>query len=92
MWYCNKYCVDCVTQMNNTQIAILSVGISIFLVGVYMYTKKDSTSVEGYRDPIWMNKKKMYNDWYPRSNGSIYGNYYQPWDMFSGFPVFPRAY
>jgi hypothetical protein len=53
--------------------------------------KKDS-SVENYRDPLWMNKKKMYDDFYPRASGSIYGNFYQPWNMFSGYPVFPRAY
>lgn len=47
---------------------------------------------EHYEDPIWPNKVKMYNDQYTRSNGSIYGNSCQPWDMFSGFPLYPKAY
>lgn len=55
----------------------------------YMYKK---SSVEHYRDPIWMNKKKMYDDWYPRSNGSIYGTFVTPYDMFTGYPTFPKAY
>lgn len=76
--------------MNNTQLLIVSVGTALFAVSMYMCMKGNTR--ENYRDPIWMNKKKMYNDWYPRSNGSIYGDYYQPWDMFRGYPVFPRAY
>lgn len=77
--------------MNNSNICCLCIAGAVFLAAVYMCMKKDK-GVEHYRDPIWMNKKKMYNDYYPRSNGSIYGNYYQPWDMFSGYPTFPRAY
>lgn len=68
---------------------LCAVGIA-FLAAIYFCSKKKNR--EGYRDPIWMNKKKMYNDYYPRSHGSIYGNFYQPWDMFSGYPMFPRAY
>lgn len=78
--------------MNNTQLTAISVSVAAFLVAAYMCLKSTNTSREHYRDPIWMNKKKMYNDWYPRSNGSIYGDYYQPWDMFRGYPVFPKAY
>jgi hypothetical protein len=77
--------------MDSKNSLIVALGGAVFLAAVYMCLKK-STSLEHYRDPIWMNKKKMYNDYYPRSNGSIYGNYYQPWDMFTGYPTFPRAY
>jgi len=76
-------------QMNTI---IVALGGAIFLASIYMCLKKPTSSLEHYRDPIWMNKKKMYNDYYPRSNGSIYGNYYQPWDMFGGYPTFPKAY
>ena len=48
--------------------------------------------VEHYRDPIWMNKKKMLDDWYERSAGSIYGNYVQGYTMFSGYNTYPRVY
>jgi uncharacterized membrane protein YbaN (DUF454 family) len=78
--------------MSNISKIILAIGGAIFLASVCACFKKSSPSLEHYRDPIWMNKKKMYNDYYPRSNGSIYGNYYQPWDMFTGYPTFPKAY
>ena len=76
----------------NNQTIIVVVLIALLCVSMIFFTKRGGTTVENYRDPIWMNKKKMYDDWYPRSGGSIYGTYYQPWNMFSGFPVFPRAY
>lgn len=63
--------------------------LAIVIVAYLIYSPK---TIEGYRDPIWPNKKKMYNDLYPRSNGSIYGTFYQPWNLFSGYQVFPRAY
>ena len=43
---------------------------------------------ENYVDPIWMNKKKMLDDYYPRAAGSIYGTFLQPWNMFSGYPSY----
>lgn len=67
--------------------------VGIVFVAVLFYLRKKS--VEGYRDPIWMDKSKLYNDYYTRSNGSIYGNacaWNGYWDMFSGFPVYPKAY
>lgn len=79
------------TQSNVTIVVVLS-AILISLILYCCATMKKDSSVENYRDPLWMNKKKMYNDFYPRVSGSIYGNFYQPWNMFSGYPVFPRAY
>jgi hypothetical protein len=61
----------------------------IIIIAFMIYRPK---TVEGYKDPIWSNRKKMYNDLYPRSNGTIYGTFYQPWNMFSGWPAYPRAY
>lgn len=80
--------------MNNTQITLVALSAAAFFAAVFLCYKQKGNNVlrEHYRDPIWMNKKKMYDDWYPRSNGSIYGDYYQPWDMFRGYPVFPKAY
>jgi len=77
------------------KLAFFAVALAIVAATfVYLPAKGCAKSpvVEHYIDPIWMNKKKMYDDWYPRSNGSIYGNVVEPWDMFSGFPVYPRAY
>ena len=51
--------------------------------------------IEGYRDPIYLNTAKMVYDWYPRSNGSIYGFPYRyggTWNIFSGYPYYDKAY
>jgi len=51
---------------------------------------------EGYRDPIYLNRAKYVYDFYPRANGSIYGFPYKSgagsWNIFSGFPLYPKAY
>lgn len=46
-------------------------------------------NVENYRDPIYLNRQKMLCDWYPRSNGSIYGTQSH---VLSGFPYYDKAY
>jgi hypothetical protein len=71
--------------------------IFVIIVAIALIIKKtvcdiESKTVETYIDPIWPNKVSMYNDYYTRSNGSIYGNSCQPWDMFSGYPLYPKAY
>ncbi len=46
---------------------------------------------EGYRDPIYLNRSKLLYDYYPRSNGSIYGTSYKDggqWSIFSGHPQY----
>jgi len=65
----------------------------LVLVGICI-TKKGNL-VEGYRDPIYLNRAKYAFDIYPRSNGSIYGFPYGrggSWNIFSGFPLYPKAY
>ena len=80
------------------KIALGMIAIAIMAATLFFPFKQCGASgcnlkkVEHYRDPIWMNKKKMIDDWYERSNGSIYGNYSQGYDMFQGYPVFPKAY
>ena len=49
------------------------------------YKKK---SKEGYRDPIYMNRFKLYQDWYPRTNGTIYGPCS---NIFSGYAYYDTA-
>ena len=44
---------------------------------------------EHYRDPIYLNRQKMMCDWYPRSNGSIYG---ESSHLLSGFAYYDNAY
>ncbi len=68
-----------------------AVLLAVFLA-IILYLSSAKSTEEKYRDPIWMNRRKLYDDQYARSNGSIYGNCRQPWDMFSGFPVYPKAY
>lgn len=48
---------------------------------------KEST-IEPYRDPIYLNRYKLYHDWYPRTNGSIYG---MCSNIFSGYPYYDSA-
>ncbi len=76
--------------MNSNKNTILT-AIVVVLVICCVYTVYKNTIEEGYKDPIWMNRTKLYSDQYPRANGSIYGNCRQPWDMFSGFPLYPTA-
>jgi hypothetical protein len=78
----SEYCV----------IILITIIVSVVITALIFPAPKYTISVESYKDPIWMNKKKMYDDYYPRSNGSIYGTYYQPWDMFSGYPSYDRVY
>ena len=50
---------------------------------------------EGYRDPLWINRLKYTQDYYPRTYGSIYGfprRYGGSWDIFSGYPYFDKVY
>jgi len=46
-------------------------------------------SREHYRDPIYLNKKKMWCDWYARTNGTIYG---PQSNLFSGYAYYDKAY
>ncbi len=75
-------------------IGLISIcAIGIIFVAILFYLKKKGMR-EGYRDPIWMDKSKMWNDQYMRSNGSIYGSScpWLPYNMFSGYTVYPKAY
>jgi len=44
----------------------------LLIVGIYLSCR---SSRENFRDPIYLNRKKMLCDWYPRANCSIYGLY-----------------
>lgn len=74
-------------------IVVVAVVVAILFFMRRCSTKE--TSREGYRDPIYLNRKKYTSDYYPRSNGSIYGFPYGDggsWNIFSGFPMYWRAY
>jgi len=47
---------------------------------------------ENYTDPIWMQPHKLYSDYYPRSNGSLYGTPREGWDIFNEIKYYPSAY
>jgi hypothetical protein len=73
---------------------ILICIVGIAFVAILFYLRKKG-KIEGYKDPIWIDRSKLQNDYYTRSNGSIYGSncmWNGYWDLFSGFPVYPRAY
>jgi hypothetical protein len=71
---------------------IILIVVLVVIVLVCKVTCGGNKTKENYIDPIWMNKKKMYDDYYPRSNGSIYGTYLQPYDFFSGMVFYSKAY
>lgn len=69
--------------------------IIIIVIFVIYFLMRKPCQKEGYRDPIYMNRQKMIYDWYPRTNGSIYGwpmDYGGSWNMFSGFVYYDKAY
>lgn len=67
----------------------------IIILLVLLITLMALSSKENYRDPIYLNRQKFIFDWYPRSNGSIYGfPYFQggSQSMFSGYPYYDNVY
>ena len=52
-------------------------------------SQSEKSLVENFREPIFLNKKKMWCDNYPRSNGSIYG---EASHLMSGYPYYDKAY
>lgn len=75
--------------MNTCNIVLILVVFAAILV--YFL----NSSKEEYRDPIYLNRSKMVYDWYPKSNGSIYGmphRYGGSWSIMSGYTWYPKAY
>lgn len=66
--------------------AIYLILIVVAAIALFIFL---SPTREGYREPIYLNRKKMLCDWYPRANGSIYGPYS---NLLSGFPYYDKAY
>lgn len=67
----------------------------IILILVIIIVMMSLPSKENYRDPLYLNRQKFIFDWYPRSNGSIYGfPYFQggSQNMFTGYPYYDNAY
>jgi len=73
---------------------LLILAVIVFIVLFLVALNKDCACIEGYRDPIYLNRSKLVYDWYPRANGSIYGFAlpWGSWNLFSGFPYYPKAY
>ncbi len=55
------------------------------IVAVLVYFLIFNKTTEHYRDPIYLNRRKYLCDYYPRANGSIYGEYSH---VLSGFPLY----
>ncbi len=79
-------------EINNKSVIYFVIAISAAIIGCYLYKKYNTH--EGYKEAIWMDRSKLFYDYYPRSNGSIYGfpGMIGSWNMFSGYPTYPRAY
>ena len=70
-------------------------AIVIILIVVFIFLVIKKRGIEGYRDPIYLNRSKYMYDIYPRANGTIYGfphRYGGSWDIFSGYAYYPTAY
>jgi uncharacterized membrane protein len=79
---------------------IVEVIIAVVIIAgiIILFMQKDGGGCgtkEHYRDPIFLNRSKLMYDWYPKSNGSIYGYPYSQggsWSIFSGYPYYDTAY
>ncbi|MDB4769569.1 hypothetical protein OAG24_01250 [bacterium] len=75
---------------------ITSIIIILLVVLLVLYFGGFFKNVrEGYRDPLYLNRTKFVYDWYPKSNGSIYGfpvRYNGGWQLMSGYPYYDKAY
>lgn len=60
--------------------------IIVFVVLLFLMFKPTR---EHFRDPIYMDKDKLMLDYYPQTNGTIYGNCS---DIFSGYSYYDKAY
>lgn len=72
----------------------LLLSIVAIIVVVLLNNGGCSKNIEGYRDPIYLNRQKL-DEWYEKTNGSIYGypyGYGGNWSIMSGFPYYDRAY
>lgn len=67
----------------------LNFTVMFIILAIAIFIMVKGSGVEGYRDPIYLNRRKMLCDWYPRANGSIYGLQSH---VLSGFPYFDKAY
>lgn len=101
--------INCIYETLSNPYLIIT-GLIIFIFVIYIVrtivkrheqkgrdNKNDSKDsiIENYRDPIYMNRYKLMYDYYPRSNGSIYGlpiRYGGNWHMFSGYPQYDTVY
>jgi hypothetical protein len=76
-------------------VLIILAAVLLFFLLKSNTDKTGGSLVEGYRDPIYLNRAKYAYDYYPRANGSIYGNTYRQggsWSVLSGFPFYDKAY
>lgn len=69
--------------------------VAVFIIFLLIVKPNGCQGREYYRDPLYLNRSKLNYDWYPRSNGSIYGYPYRyggSWSIFSGYPYYDKAY
>lgn len=74
---------------------IILIAFFILFVMILSNNGNKKSVIEGYRDPIYLNRAKYAYEYYPRANGSIYGFPYSQggsWSILSGFPFYDRAY
>jgi len=80
--------------MKQTTITVVVV-LLLCIVTFVVCSQKNKGMVEGYRDPLYINRAKFMYDYYPRSNGSIYGFDTQhggSWNILQGFPYYDNVY
>ena len=70
-------------------IAVIFLILLIIIGGIIFFQLSKPCKKEGFRDPLYINTCKMYKDWYPVANGSVYGPYS---DIYTGHPFYDRVY
>lgn len=63
--------------------------IALVFAAVVLFYVLFGNTRENYRDPIYLNRRKYLCDYYPRANGSIYG---EQSHVLSGFQYSDKAY
>lgn len=71
-------------NQNTIIVIIVAAALAVLAFMVLRPSKK-----EHYRDPIYLNRAKYLYDYYPRANGTIYGELA---NIYSGHPYYFKAY
>lgn len=67
------------------EMKLIALIMLVVVLGVWLF----GGSRETYRSPLYLNRRKLLCDDYPRANGTVYG---EKSHLLSGFPYYDKAY